>query len=76
MKLAFWEKGEGNIIEYIAYGFEVSIIREDTDFTYTVSILQPKKRVQLEKGFKTFWAAKNFAQAWVNKELGVKDAQL
>ena len=75
MRLAFWEKGEGNIIEYIAYGFEVSIIREDTDFTYTVSILQPKKRVQLEKGFKTYEGAKAFAQKWVNKELGVKDEE-
>ena len=72
MRLAFWERGEGNIIEYIAYGFEVSIIREDTDFTYTVSILQPKKRVQLEKGFKTYEKAKAFAQKWVNNELGVK----
>ena len=73
MRLAFWEKGEGNIIEHIAFGFEVSIIKDETDDTYTVSILQPKKRIWQEKGFRNYQVAKKFAQEWVNKELGVKD---
>ena len=73
MRQVFWEKGEGNIIEHIAFGFEVSIIKDETDDTYTVSILQPKKRIWQEKGFRNYQAAKNFAQEWVNKEIGIKD---
>ena len=63
-----WVKGEEPIIETFKFGFSVSIIK-DTDKTFTVSILEPDKRVRMEKGFKYYASAKDYAEEWINSTL-------
>lgn len=63
-----WIKGEEPIIESLEFGFKVSIIK-DTDKTFTVSILEPDKRVRLEKGFMYYESAKDYANEWIRNAL-------
>lgn len=63
-----WLKGEEPIIESFEFGFKVSIIK-DTDGTYSLSILEPNKRVRMEKDFKYYASAKEYAEEWINSTL-------
>ena len=63
-----WIKGEDPIIETLEFGFTLSIIKDD-DGTFTLSILEPNKRVRMEKGFKYYVSAKDFATEWIRNTL-------
>ena len=63
-----WIKGEDPIIETLDFGFTLSIIKDD-DGTYSLSILEPNKRVRMEKGFKYYVSAKYFATEWIRNTL-------